>query len=109
MNGNLGSLRKVFREIYLTIQNNQNVPDAILIERLKKEFKISLESELRSYDTNKQFTFDVKMNFLMPKGGFTDNNVQRLLLKSGSEKHLSNAPMVIFVEPYNTKHQAGPP
>jgi len=100
MNGNFGSLRKVFREIYSTIRNNQNVPDAILIERLKKEFRISLESALRSYDTNKQFTFDVKMNFLMPQG-FTDNNVQRLLLKSGSEKHLSNAPMVIFVEPRN--------
>jgi hypothetical protein len=102
MNGNFGSLRKVFREIYSTIQNNQNVQDAILIERLKKEVKISLETAVRSYDTNKQFTFDVKMNFLMPKGGFTDNNVQRLLLKSGSEKHLSNAPMVIFVEPCNT-------
>jgi len=102
MNGDFGSLRKIFRDVYSTIQNNQNVPDANLIERLTKDFKINLETAIKSYDTNEQFTFEVKMNFLMPKGGFVDNNVQRLLLKSGSEKHLSNAPMVIFVDTCNT-------
>jgi len=101
MTGDFGSLRKTFREIYLTIRNENNVPDSYLIKRLIKDFKSGLETAIRSYDSSDRLTFKRKMNFLIPKGGFVDNNVQRLLLKSGSEKHLSYAPMVIYAEPRN--------
>lgn len=92
------SLRKVFREIFSIVLNSPINMDTNLFERLKADFKNRLENAIRNYDVNKQDTLGVKMNFLMPKGGFVDNNVQRLLLKSGSERHLSSAPMVIFVE-----------
>lgn len=98
INGEFGNFRKVFSEVYSTVKNGQNVPDANLVEKFKADFKGGLETAVRGYDTNEQFTFKGKMNFLMPKGGFVDNNVQRLLLQSGSEKHVSNVPMAIFVK-----------
>lgn len=101
INGWFGGVRKVIREIYSNVQKCQSTPDKGLLERLKVDFKSKLESALKSYDKNDQNTFQVKMEFLMPKGGFVDNNVQRLLLKSGSEKHLHCSPMAIFIEPCN--------
>jgi hypothetical protein len=35
--GNFGNIRKAFREMYSAVQDNKDVPDANLIERLKNE------------------------------------------------------------------------
>jgi len=98
MDGNFGSIRKTLREIYSSVRNNELVPDSSLIERLKKDLLVSHEVTLKDHDIQEQYAFTGKMRCLMPKGGFVHNNVQRLLLKSGSEKHLSNVPMAIFIE-----------
>jgi len=97
MEGGFGSVRKFFREVYLDVQENKNIPDAVL-KRQRKEFLASYEKDIKKYNKKMKYCFNGKMNFLMPKGGFVDNNTQRLLLKSGSEKHVNNVPMAIFLE-----------
>jgi hypothetical protein len=39
------------------------------------------------------------MSCVFPPGGIRDNTVNRLLLMSSSETHLSSVPMAFFVEP----------
>ena len=97
--GGFGNIRKPFREVYSVVRNHKEVPDNIFVKKLKKDLLAGYEMVLNKYDPNDQYNLSVKMSCLMPKGGFIHNNVQRLLLKSGSEKHLNNVPMAIFVEP----------
>jgi hypothetical protein len=40
-----------------------------------------------------------RISRLFPPGGTQDNTVNRLLLMSNSERHLSNIPMAFFIEP----------
>jgi hypothetical protein len=42
---------------------------------------------------------DGRISCVFPAGGIQDNTVNRLLLMSNSERHLSNIPMAIFIEP----------
>jgi hypothetical protein len=39
------------------------------------------------------------MSCIFPPGGIQDNTVNRLLLMSSSERHLSNVPMAFFIGP----------
>jgi hypothetical protein len=92
------SLRNIFREIYLYIRHQNDTPESMLIGRLNKNLQDAKARILKKQLAQEDFCFNVKMNCLIPSGGFSHNNVQRLLLKSGSEKHLSNVPMAIFLE-----------
>ena len=40
-----------------------------------------------------------RISCVLPPGGIQDNTVNRLLLMSSSEKHLSGVPMAFFIEP----------
>jgi hypothetical protein len=40
-----------------------------------------------------------RISCVLPPGGMQDNTVNRLLLMSSSERHLSNLPMAFFIEP----------
>jgi hypothetical protein len=40
-----------------------------------------------------------RISCVLPLGGMQDNTVNRLLLMSSSERHLSNVPMAFFIEP----------
>ncbi len=40
-----------------------------------------------------------RISCVFPPGGIQDNTVNRLLLMSSSERHLSNVPMAFFIEP----------
>jgi hypothetical protein len=40
-----------------------------------------------------------RISCVLPPGGIQDNTVNRLLLMSSSERHLSNVPMAFFIEP----------
>ena len=65
------------------------------------DFQKGFDSVARTIDRQEEYLFRGKMNFLIPKGGFVHNNVQRLLLKSGSLHHLNNVSMAIFLEAVN--------
>jgi hypothetical protein len=99
MNGDFTNIRKSLREIYSIVRKNQFPLDGDLVNSLKADFIAGHEKAMKSLDEAVPYRFTGKMNFLMPKRGFMDNNVQRLLLKSGSEHHLGFAPVAVFVEP----------
>jgi hypothetical protein len=40
-----------------------------------------------------------RISCLFPPGGIQDNTVNRLLLMSSSERHISSVPMAFFIEP----------
>lgn len=98
---NCGNLRKLFREILNEAKKNVDNPDINLLNRYKNDFQKGLDSVVRPFDTQEENLFRGKLKFLIPKGGFVHNNVQRLLLKSGSQNHLDNVSMAIFLERVN--------
>lgn len=91
-------IRKSIKNIFNAINNNDKVPVTSILDKLKHGLLNSREI-FRQKENNERRSSDiVKMNCLIPQGGFIDNNVQRLLLTSGSENHLSNVPIAIFAE-----------
>lgn len=92
---NFKNIRNVLREIYSSVQKNENLQNSNLSDRLKKEFMREREAikndELENY-------FYGEINCLIPINGFKDNNVHRMLLTCGIENHLNSVPMAIFVE-----------
>jgi hypothetical protein len=40
-----------------------------------------------------------RISCVFPPGGIQDNTVNRLLLMSSSERHISSVPMAFFIEP----------
>ncbi|NCP62737.1 MAG: hypothetical protein GW748_05440 [Alphaproteobacteria bacterium] len=98
--GKLRNMREAFKEIYSSIQNAIDHPQYICpTEMLKKKFtqayKIS-KDELSSNDI--KYSFTCKLKAIIPTGGIENINVQRMLLSSGSNNHLKNVPMAIFLE-----------
>lgn len=98
MNGNFGGIRNSFRELFLMTQGSNYPSEALRLERFQSQFIKGHQNAMKGFDTDSQATLKAKMNVLMPRGGMTSNNVQRLLLKSGSQNHLSCAPMAIFID-----------
>ncbi|MFK5948679.1 MAG: DUF4238 domain-containing protein [Methylococcales bacterium] len=99
MNSNFEGLRKSLRDIYSLVKQNKFILSDDLTEKLKLNFIKGHEETIKYFDKSDPYNFTGKMSFLIPKGGFVNNNVQRLLLKSGSENHLSYAPVVVYIEP----------
>jgi hypothetical protein len=99
--GNCRDLRKLFREILNEAKMGDSVPSTKLINRYKNDFQKGYASLAKTIDEQEEYLFRGKMNFLIPKGGFVHNNVQRLLLKSGSQHHLNSVSMAIFLEVAN--------
>ena len=109
--GKLGQMRKGFREAYHIIQRDppQKAIDA-LSQRLMALLQNAQDNAEREFGLHKQpdpsfrqdkppNSFAFKMNVALPKGGIVNNNVQRLLLATGSSGHLGSTPMAILVEP----------
>lgn len=65
---------------------------------VKKDILIGHEKSREDGNNIGQHCFKAEINCLIPKGGFVHNNVQRLLLTTGSGNHLNHVPMAIFVK-----------
>jgi len=94
-----GALRKLFREISPKMNEKQSESSVSQFDKFNSDFEEGTKSANGSYNTQEESLFKARLKFLVPQGGFTHNNVQRLLIKSGSSGHLSNVPMSIFLEP----------
>ena len=101
INVNCGHLRKLFRDLLNEANKNVNDPDIDVLNRYKNDFQKGFDSVVIPCDAQGEYLFRGKMNFLIPKGGFVHNNVQRLLLKSGSQKHFNKVAIAIFLEEVN--------
>ncbi len=94
-----GALRKLFQEVLIQTKEKQSKPTESLLDKLKSDFEEGTKKAHDSYDTRVENLFKARLKFLIPQGGVTHNNVQRLLIKSGSSGHLNSVPMSIFLEP----------
>lgn len=96
--GRLGSLRKAMREIYSVIQDDEKLTDnECLLNRLKLQFIKAHEISKKEIGSEPQ-SLSRRFHCIIPMGGILHNNVQRMLLSYGSDNHLNNVPMAIFVE-----------
>lgn len=94
-----GSLRKLFQELLIQTKGKQSEPSVSLLDKFKSDFEEGKKNANGSYNAQEESLFKARLKFLVPQGGFTHNNVQRLLIKSGSSGHLNNVPMCMFLEP----------
>ena len=102
MNGRFCGIRNLFRELFLTIQRSNLPSEALQLEGFKSRFIKEHINSVKGFDTDSTTAIKANMSVLMPKGGMSSNNAQRLLLKSGSQKHLDHAPMAIFIDANTT-------
>lgn len=99
MSGILGKLRKALRDIYSSIQDEIEPEERLAAaERLKQLFTEVNESTEKETEGLLDQCIKIKIKCAIPVGGFVNNNVQRLLLTSGSDTHLNSVPMAMFME-----------
>ena len=98
IDGNFGEIRKSLRQIFRITQQNKFDLEASQIEKIKSDVILKHGQTVKAFNKDDPASFSGKMNTLMPQGGFVNNNVQRLLLKSGVEHIANNVPMAIFCE-----------
>ena len=101
-------IRKALGELVSAVKNDENEPDSRLVERLTNDILIAHEKySNQNENCQEEHGFIGKISCLIPDGGFAHNNVQRLLLTSGSTIHLNQVPMAIFVEPRHESANSG--
>ena len=98
IDGTFGGIRKSLRQIFHIAQQNKFDLEARQIERIKSDVILKHGQTVNAFNKDDPASFSGKMSTLMPQGGFVNNNVQRLLLKSGIEHSANNVPMAIFCE-----------
>lgn len=88
-------IRNDIREILSEICKNKEVVDEIHINSLLRRFSSNYRKILKPVNDN--HNYKTKMNLLIPRGGFVNNNVQRLLIKSGAEDYLNSVFISILI------------
>ncbi len=97
-NSEFVAIRKVLRGIDTILREISD--DSNKITNLKHEL-INCFTEINHVSDGEQVHF-AKIHIMMPKGGFVDKNVQRLLVKSSCEHYLNFTSMVMFIETKST-------
>lgn len=74
----------------------QGLVDSDIVDKLKREM-INCLTKIKHLSDGKE-VYCAKIQSLMPKGGFVDKNVQRLLIQSNCEYYLHSTKIIIYVE-----------
>ncbi len=93
-----GSFKKALRDIGSRIRFNNAPSDKRGVENMAAALSSGLSAIHKKFHSSDVFILDGKLRFQAPSDGFVDNNVQRLLLKSGSSHHLGAASIAILLE-----------
>jgi len=111
--GKFGNLRKAWQDIYETIlrggvSDTKNITTVLaknLVTASKSAQKEILMAKppICSKDSS-LYTFDAKIQCLIPDRGITHNHVLRLLTTSGIENYLNCVPMVLFASQQPVGH-----
>lgn len=102
-----GAFRKALRDINSRIKSKKEASHDQKAKKLTTALSSGLNgihAQLRSGDG---LTLNGKMRFQAPSDAFVDNNVQRLLLKSGSTRHLADVSLAVFLEPQEPVRELG--
>ena len=94
-----GGVRKLFREVFVQANEKQGEPSAPLLDKYKTDFDRGFQKANEAYNNQDEGLFKARLKLLIPQGGLTHNNVQRLLIKSGNSGLGKNVPMGILIEP----------
>jgi uncharacterized protein YchJ len=97
--GKFSRLRKVFRDLFNEIKTESD-PSKIQssVQRLKQQLNDAFEVTKKEASNDQHEILSSKMQCFAPYGGLVNNNVQRMLLTSGSSAHLDCVPAVIYME-----------
>lgn len=96
--GSFGVLKGVFRQVLNASKEGLYPGDG---RQFEADFRSGLCQSALYFGQETDNLFKAHLQFLIPKGGFSDNTVHRLLLKSGTQGYLSSAPLAIFFKPIN--------
>lgn len=102
-----GGVTKVFRELLNKIKADDIFSNAEIAPRIGSAIEPPVNFAMALTSDDETNVFKVRMKFAMPKGGYVNNNVQRLLLKAGSQHHLSRTPLAIFIALVKDENTAG--
>ena len=97
--GKFSRLRKLFRELFNEIKNGSEQSKVkISSKRLKLQLNDAYKVSKNEISGQYHQTLSSKMKCVAPYGGFVNNNVQRMLLMSGSSSHLKCVPAAIYMD-----------
>lgn len=96
-----GNIRKLFRELLNKSKQDIDSLDEVFVNRCIDDFQKAFDSIMKVIDAQDEKLYRGKINIIIPRNGFAHNNAQRLLLMSGSQGHLNNVSMSIFIETVN--------
>ena len=85
------------RTIYQYISAGKQLRGRKQVKKLISSVKKSIKSANRKYPKDIPI-LEVSLRIEIPSGGFTETNVSRLLIKQGSEHHISSVPILIYME-----------
>jgi hypothetical protein len=91
-------LRRILRRVYFMVATDEVEIGAAKVEALRREYIEAHAKTMRQHQEMDQYSTLARIDCSAPSGGFTDHNVQRLLLTSGGEGHLSDVRMAIFAQ-----------
>ena len=88
------NLRASFHKIYIASQSEMKKSEKVLYKEYEKVYHVAM----KKMNPNRQKNLYSKFKCIIPRGGITLDNVQRMLLSHGYENYLDNVPMAIFVK-----------
>ena len=97
-NGKCGKVRKCIREIFNLLKNGEYDMHSQQLQRISSELQDGVRESMVPPANEDDHVFRTKFYPLAVRGGITNKTVQRLLVSSGSEVHLSSTPLVLFME-----------
>jgi len=93
-------VRRVFRDIQNSIKQNKDISE-VRLAGMSTSLDIGIQKISNNSDAPNSLHQKTKFQSISPRGGFTDNNVQRMLISSNSEQHMPSVNSVLFIEPQN--------
>lgn len=101
-------VRSVFRDIQNSIKQNKDISE-VRLAGMSTSLDIGIQKILNNSDAPNSPHQKTKFQSISPRGGFTDNNVQRMLISSNSEQHMPSVNSVLFIEPQSIVRPADDP
>ena len=95
--GEVTSLRRLLGELNTMVRADSE--DVDKISELEQRLITAMDKVIDLYDSEE--VSRVKIKALIPKGGFADRYIQRLLIKSNCQTYMNSVSMVMYVEHEN--------
>lgn len=96
----LGKYKDLKEVLKIIKSSSQTKPTRAKKKLLKHEYVKALKKASRNV-ISPETRINGKFTYLIPVGGITHNNVQRMLISSGNNNYMSNVPMAIYITEQN--------